>query len=54
VDGESAKQVILALTSYPAWRAFNEFTDFPTPEAATFVADLLCESLVRQSDFPRS
>jgi AcrR family transcriptional regulator len=52
VDRGSAKQVILALTSYPAWRAFSEFTDFSTPEAATFVANLLCESLVRRLDSP--
>ena len=54
VDREFAKQVILALTSYLAWRAFSEFTDLTTPEAATFVADLLCDSLVRLPEFPRN
>jgi AcrR family transcriptional regulator len=52
VDRESATHVILALTSYLTWRSFSEFTDLPTPQAATLVADLLCDSLVRQSDAP--
>ena len=54
VDRESAKQVILALTSYLAWRAFSEFTDLTTPQAATFVSDLLCESVFRLPEFPRN
>ncbi len=50
VDRQSAKRAVDALVSYPAWRALTDFDRFNNPEAATFITEVLCRSLLR--DYP--
>lgn len=49
VDGSLAARILVALTSYPAWRGFTESGRFSPAEAAFEVTDILCQRLLRAS-----
>ncbi len=46
VDPLLAKQITIALTSYPAWRGFTAAGGFGSPEAEELVTKLLCEYML--------
>ena len=47
VDRQTASTAILALTTYPAWRGFTDFSGLGSEEAVALVTDLLCRALLR-------
>ena len=49
VDGSLAAQTLVALTSYPAWRAFTESGRFSPAAATAEVTGILCLRLLRPS-----
>ena len=49
VDGSLAARILVALTSYPAWRGFTESGRFSPAKAAAEVTDILCQRLLRAS-----
>ncbi len=50
VDPQSAKQTLVALTSYPTWRGFMGAGGFTPSEAEGFVTHLLCRSILGESE----
>ena len=49
IDGATARRLLLALTSYPAWRDFTESGRFSPAKSAAAVTDVLCLRLLRPS-----
>ncbi len=45
---QTAKQALLAFTSYPTWRGFTGSGGFGTPEAERFVIDVICRYMLRE------
>ena len=45
----AAKRLLLALTSFPAWRGFTDFERYGPAEAAAEVSDILCRLLLQPS-----
>lgn len=53
VGRDEARRIMIALTSYPAWRGFTAAGGFGSPEAEILVTELLCQRLLRdQRDSP--
>jgi AcrR family transcriptional regulator len=46
IDPLTAKQAMIAFTSYPTWRGFTATGGFGSPDAERFITDILCRYLL--------